>query len=185
MIKRLAVFCGSSKGNDATYSHAAESLTHLLHQQQIGVVYGGGRIGLMGVVADTMIQAGGEVIGVIPKKLMELEVGHEGITKLEVVETMHQRKARMAALSDGFVALPGGIGTLEEIIEVFTWLQIGYHHKPCAFLNTNGYFDKLFEFVNHMVSEGFLTATQRDKLIIADTPELLLRAMRDFQSNAS
>lgn len=178
MIKRLAVFCGSRTGNNDVYANAAKELSSVLLQSDIGIVYGGGRIGLMGVIADAMMDLGGEVTGVIPQKLMDKEIGHKGITKLHIVETMHQRKAKMADLSDGFIALPGGIGTLEEIIEVFTWLQIGYHHKPCAFLNTEGYFDKLFDFVGHMVQEGFLSENQRSQLIIADKPAVLLDKMQ-------
>lgn len=177
MIKKLAVFCGSNTGRNPAYKKAAAGLSRSMYKKNIGVVYGGGRIGLMGVVADAMMQLGGEVIGVIPKKLMDKEVGHLGITELKVVETMHDRKAVMAQLSDGFVALPGGIGTLEEIVEVFTWLQIGYHNKPCAFLNTNGYFDKFFDFLDHMVEEGFLSEKQRLTLIVAEDPDDLLTKM--------
>lgn len=180
-INRLAIFCGSGTGNNAVYAKGAVDLTDLLYHAGIGVVYGGGRIGLMGVVADHMMKVGGEVIGIIPQKLMDKEVGHSGITSLRVVDTMHQRKAEMASLSDGFIALPGGIGTLEEIIEVFTWLQIGYHQKPCAFLNTNGYFDKLFGFVDHMVEEGFLPESQREKLITAENPNELLDKIHAFK----
>lgn len=131
----------------------------------------------MGVVADEMMRLGGEVIGVIPRKLMEAEVGHRSITRLHVVETMHERKAMMADLADGFVALPGGIGTLEEIIEVFTWTQIGYHSKLCALLNTGGFYDPLLTFVDHMVQEGFLSAEQHQRLIVAAEPVTLLTAM--------
>lgn len=178
MFKRLAIFCGSATGHNPVYSMAAKTLASAMFQTNTGVVYGGGRIGLMGVVADAMMELGGEVIGVIPKKLMDKEVGHSNITQLHVVETMHQRKAKMAELSDGFIALPGGIGTLEEIVEVFTWLQIGYHHKPCALLNTEGYFDKFIAFADHMVDEGFLAENHRSKLIIADTPDTLLHKMQ-------
>lgn len=178
MIKHLAVFCGSNTGQNPDYIRAAQGLAFLMHREKMGVVYGGGRIGLMGIIADAMLDYGGEVIGVIPKMLMDKEVGHMGITKLHVVDTMHDRKALMAQLSDGFVALPGGIGTLEEIIEVFTWLQIGYHNKPCAFLNTAGYFNKLFDLLDHMVAEGFLGQVQRDTLIEADEPEELIEKLK-------
>lgn len=143
----------------------------------IGLVFGGGKVGLMGVVADAALAHGGEVIGVIPEKLMAREVGHTGLTKLHVVSTMHERKALMADLSDGFIALPGGIGTIEEIIEVYTWHQIGYHNKPCGFLNTNGYYDRLIAFIDHMVTEGFLPARQRDELVIGQDAEELLERM--------
>ncbi|MFY0606010.1 MAG: TIGR00730 family Rossman fold protein [Cyclobacteriaceae bacterium] len=175
MKKRLAIFCGSSVGNNPDYKSAAAEMGKLLAAQDIGMVYGGGNIGLMGACADAVMADGGEVIGIIPKKLMELEVGHTGISDLFVVDTMHERKAKMAHLSDGFIAMPGGIGTIEEIIEVFTWHQIGYHNKPCAFLNTNGYYDKFFEFLQHTVGEGFLSAAQKNELLIADTPEAILK----------
>ncbi|WP_421876316.1 TIGR00730 family Rossman fold protein [Marinoscillum sp.] len=177
MIKRLAIFCGSSTGHNTLYQHEAQAVGKLLAERGIELVYGGGKIGLMGAAADACLEHGGKVIGVIPEKLMTAEVGHTGVTKLHVVKTMHERKAMMAQLSDGFIALPGGIGTLEEIIEVFTWHQIGYHDKPCAFLNTGGYYDKLFDFIDHSVSEGFLSKTQRDELIISDQIEELLVTM--------
>ena len=177
MTKRLAVFCGSSTGKNISYSQAASTVGKLMSEQGIGVVYGGGKIGLMGVVADAALAHGGEVIGVIPEKLMTREVGHTGLTELRVVATMHERKAIMAELSNGFIALPGGIGTIEEIIEVFTWHQIGYHNKRCGFLNTDGYYDKLFGFIDHMVEEGFLSAKQRNELIISEDPEELIRLM--------
>lgn len=154
-------------------------------ERGIGLVFGGGKVGLMGKVADAALAAGGEVTGVIPEKLMTKEVGHTGLTQLHVVSTMHERKAMMAQLSDGFVALPGGIGTMEEIIEVFTWHQIGYHDKPCAFLNTGGYFDRFFAFVEHMVSEGFLSKQQQDELIIRDTPEALLEEIKKRSAGGS
>ncbi|MEQ8471894.1 MAG: TIGR00730 family Rossman fold protein [Marinoscillum sp.] len=177
MPKRLAIFCGSSTGNQEIYQQQAIKMGQLLSSLNIEIVFGGGKIGLMGAVADAALSNGGKVIGVIPEKLMTTEVGHTGCTELHVVQTMHDRKAMMARLSDGFIALPGGIGTLEEIIEVFTWHQIGYHDKPCGFLNTNGYYDKLFAFIDHMVEDGFLSAEQRNQLVIADTPEELLEVM--------
>ena len=177
MIKRLAIFCGSSTGHNSTYHQEAREVGKLLAKKSIELVYGGGKIGLMGASADACLEHGGKVIGVIPEKLMTAEVGHTGVTELHVVKTMHERKAMMAQLSDGFIALPGGIGTLEEIIEVFTWHQIGYHNKPCAFLNTNGYYDKLFDFIDHSVSEGFLSQEQRDELIISDKIQELMEMM--------
>ena len=177
MTKRLAIFCGSSKGKKPDYTQAASTVGRIMSEQAIGLVYGGGKVGLMGVVADAALDHGGEVIGVIPEKLMTKEVGHSGLTKLHVVATMHERKALMAELSDGFIALPGGIGTIEEIIEVFTWHQIGYHNKRCGFLNTNGYYDKLFGFIDHMVEEGFLSDKQRNELIVSEDPEELIRLM--------
>ena len=177
MIQRLAIFCGSSAGNNPIYKEEAYQVGKLLAERGIEVVYGGGKVGLMGVVADAALEHGGKVIGVIPEKLMEWEVGHNGLTELHIVKTMHERKAMMADLSDGFVALPGGIGTMEEIIEVFTWHQIGYHNKPCAFLNSAGYYDKFFAFVDHSVEEGFLSKQQHDELIIEETFEKLLERL--------
>ena len=138
------------------------------------VVYGGASVGLMGVVADTVLAEGGEVIGVIPGSLVEREIAHRRLTELRVVETMHARKAEMAALADAFVALPGGLGTLEELFEVWTWAQLGLHAKPCALLNTSGYFDPLIEFLDHAVHEGFVRERQRASLIVASEPDELL-----------
>ncbi|MDH5608468.1 MAG: TIGR00730 family Rossman fold protein [Cyclobacteriaceae bacterium] len=174
MNKRIAVFCGSAKGSRPEYVQAAESLGELFVRENIGLVYGGGSIGLMGVMADTMMALGGEVTGVIPQKIFDWEVGHTGITHLHVVQSMHERKAMMADLSDAFIAMPGGIGTLEEIIEVFTWLQLGYHHKACGFLNVGGYFDHLFAYFDHMVREGFLSAATRDLVHVSDSASSLL-----------
>ncbi len=178
--QRLAVFCGSNAGKNQEYEIAAKEMGKMLAEHHIGIVFGGGGIGLMGAVADAALENGGEVIGVIPEKLMAREVGHKGLTEMHVVKTMHERKAMMAMLSEGFVALPGGIGTIEEIIEVFTWHQIGYHNKPCAFLNTNGYYDKLFQFMDHAVSEGFLSASQRNELIIANSPDELMAKLQSI-----
>ncbi|MFT5640875.1 MAG: hypothetical protein ACI9A7_000973 [Cyclobacteriaceae bacterium] len=174
MIKRLAIFCGANKGNNINYEIAAKNLTKVLYDNQIDIVFGGGKVGLMGVIADEMMHLGGAAIGVIPEKLKAMEVGHEGITELHVVDTMHQRKEMMANLADGFIAIPGGIGTMEEIIEVFTWMQIGYHTKPCALLNVNGYFDHFIAFMDKMVEDGFLSQAQRNKMIIEAHPQALI-----------
>jgi uncharacterized protein (TIGR00730 family) len=174
-MSRLAIFCGSSRGHNPNYSTTSEQLAELMVQQHIGMVYGGGSVGLMGVLADKMMAMGGEVIGVIPKKLYEMEVGHGDITQLHVVDTMHERKAMMMDLANAFVALPGGIGTLEEIMEVMTWAQIGYHHKPCAFLNVNGFYDHLTGFFDHMVEEGFLKHDVLQTVIVESEPEMLLK----------
>ena len=179
-MKRIAVFCGSSYGNSPAYAKAAEELAALMVQNNIGLVYGGGNIGLMGHIADEVLRLGGEAIGVIPKKLMEREVGHLGLTQLHIVETMHERKALMANLCDGFIAMPGGIGTLEEIIEVFTWLQLEYHHKPCALLNVDGYYDRLNEFLDFMISSSFLSSGTKDKMLVDATPAGLLAQMEGF-----
>lgn len=174
MINRIAVFCGSSAGENPVYAREARSLINSFHSRNIGLVYGGGKVGLMGVLAEEMMKLGGEVQGVIPDKLMKWELGHTGITQLHIVETMHDRKALMANLSDAFIAMPGGIGTMEEFIEVFTWLQLGYHQKPCALYNPNHYFDKFINFFEHMISEGFLSQKIADTLIVESEPEALL-----------
>ena len=150
---------------------------HALGARGIGVVYGAGGIGLMGVLADAVLENGGEITGVIPDKLMGMEVAHEGITELRVVRTMHERKALMAELSDGFVALPGGLGTLEETMEMLTWLQLGYHDKPVGLLNIRGYYDPLLAFFRHMNEEGFISEKILDSFTVDDTPEELMRRM--------
>ena len=153
---RLCVFCGSSSGTDPAYADAARTMGGLLAARDIGLVYGGARTGLMGIVADAVLAGGGEVDGVMPRLLIEKEVNHTGLTRLEIVETMHERKLRMAEISDGFIAMPGGIGTLEEIFEQWTWLLLGIHRKPCGFLNIAGYYDHLAAMLRHSVSQGFL-----------------------------
>lgn len=173
--KKIAVFCGSRTGNIAHYTNAAIALAEEMVRSKIDLVYGGGKVGLMGIIADEVMKLGGKVYGIIPEKLMQMEVGHSGITELQIVGTMHERKARMAEMADAFIALPGGIGTLEEIIEVFTWQQIGYHDKPCAFLNTNNYYTTLFKFIDSMVEEGFLSSEQKERLVIDDSPQEILK----------
>lgn len=183
-MKRITVFCGSNYGNNPAYAKAAEELAALMVQNNIGLVYGGGNIGLMGHIADEVMRLGGEAIGVIPRKLMEREVGHLGLTKLHIVETMHERKALMADLCDGFIAMPGGIGTLEEIVEVFTWLQLEYHHKPCALLNVDGYYDKLNDFLGFMVSSNFLSAQTKANMLVDSSAGGLLTQMQAFYKSA-
>src|SRR5215210_5562364 len=166
-MDRLCVFCGSSSGRDPAYSVLAAQLGRALAQRRIGLVYGGGRVGLMGVLADAALAAGGEAIGVIPQDLMDREVGHGGLTELHVVSSMHERKALMAELSDGFAALPGGIGTLEELIEVYTWSQLGLHAKPMGLLDVRGYYRPLAALLDHAVHEAFLRAEHRAALHVA------------------
>ena len=173
-MNRLCVFCGSSSGNDPAYGVLAAQLGRALAQRRIGLVYGGGRVGLMGVLADAALAAGGEVIGVIPKALLDREHGHRGLTQLRVVDSMHARKALMAELAQGFVALPGGIGTLEELFEVWTWAQLGMHQKPCALINAGGFFTPLIGFLDHLVAAGFLRPASRAMLTVAASPEELL-----------
>ena len=176
-MKRICVFAGSSKGVRAEYQEAARALGHALGAHGIGVVYGAGGIGLMGVLADAVLENGGEITGVIPDKLMDMEVAHEGITELRVVRTMHERKALMAELSDGFITLPGGLGTLEETMEMLTWLQLGYHAKPVGLLNIRGYYDPLLAFFRHMNEEGFISEKILDSFTVDDAPEGLVRRM--------
>ena len=173
-MNALCVFCGSSPGLRPAYREVAAELGVLLARQRIKLIYGGGNIGLMGAVADSCMAAGGEVVGVIPKALLDKEHGHRGITRLEVVDTMHQRKARMAALAHGFLALPGGIGTLEELLEVMTWSQLEIHGKPVALLNVAGFFDPLLALLDHTLVEGFLSEQHRNLLIAADRPQAAL-----------
>jgi uncharacterized protein (TIGR00730 family) len=171
---RICVYAGSNPGADPAYAEAAADLARLLAGRGIGVVYGGGKVGLMGILADSALAAGGEVIGVIPQDLMDREIGHAELTELHVVASMHERKALMAELSDAFVALPGGAGTLEELIEVYTWSQLGLHDKPMGVLNVNGYYDGLAALLDHAVQEGFLRAEHRAAMHAEPTAEALL-----------
>ena len=173
-MKRLCVYCGSNKGARVEYADAAKRLAQLLVERGIGLVYCGASRGIMGVLADAVLAAGGEVTGVMPRALDNKELVHPRLTDLQVVDSMHERKARMAELSDGFVALPGGFGTLEEIIEIITWGQLHIHSKPCGILNVANYYAGLLQFVEHAVAVGFLKAQHRDALIVEDDPRLLL-----------
>jgi uncharacterized protein (TIGR00730 family) len=178
---RLCIFCGSSPGARPDYGAATEELAKLLAERGIGIVYGGASVGLMGLLADTALAAGGEVIGVIPAALQRKEIGHTGLTHLEVVSSMHERKALMAELSNGFIALPGGSGTLEELFEVFTGSQLGLHRKACALLNVAGYYAGLETFLDHAVNERFLRPEHRAMLLCEDTPEAVLDALERFE----
>jgi uncharacterized protein (TIGR00730 family) len=173
-LMRVCVYAGSNPGADPAYAEAAAELAELLASRDIGVVYGGGKVGLMGILADSALAAGGEVIGVIPQDLMDREIGHGGLTELHVVGSMHERKALMAELSDAFVALPGGAGTLEELIEVYTWSQLGLHDKPMGVLNVRGYYHGLAALLDHAVQEGFLRPQHRAAMHSAATPAELL-----------
>ena len=179
---RLCIFCGSSPGARPAYARATQELARLLAGRGIGIVYGGASVGLMGLLADTALAAGGEVTGVIPQALEAKEIAHSGLTRLEVVGSMHERKALMAQLSDGFIALPGGSGTLEELFEVFTWSQLGLHRKPCALLNVAGYYDGLAGFLDHAVEERFMKAAHRAMLLCEDTPGAVLAALERFEA---
>ncbi len=180
-MKRVCVYAGSNAGARPEYASTAARLARVLVTRGIGVVFGGGNVGLMKVVADATMAAGGEVIGIIPEALMAREVGHRDISELRVVRSMHERKALMAELSDGFVALPGGVGTIEEIIEIATWAQLGLHAKPFGLLNIDGFYDSLITFLDHAVSEGFLRPQHRAMLLVAKEPEQLLDAFATWQ----
>jgi uncharacterized protein (TIGR00730 family) len=173
----VCVYAGSQSGSRPEYAAAATALAQALVSRGQGIVYGGGRVGLMGVLADATLDAGGEIIGVIPRHLEELEVAHRGLTELRVVGSMHERKALMASLADGFIALPGGIGTLEELIEMITWAQLGLHEKPCGLLNVHGYYDPLITFLDGAMREGFLPAGYRGLLTVETDPAALIDAL--------
>jgi len=183
-LVRICVYAGSNPGADPAYAEATAELARLLADREIGVVYGGARVGLMGILADTALTAGGEVIGVMPQALIDREIGHTGLTELHVVASMHERKALMAELSDGFVALPGGAGTLEELIEVYTWSQLGIHDKPMGVLNVNGYYDGLAALLDHAVQEGFLRREHRAAMHAEPTPEALLERFAGWRPSA-
>lgn len=177
----MCVFCGSSAGNDARYAVAARELGRLLVGRGHGLVYGGGRVGLMGEIATAVLDAGGEAVGVIPEALLQREVGHGALTRLEVVGSMHERKARMAELADGFIAMPGGFGTFEEWFEIITWGQLGIHAKPCVLMNLDGYFDPLLALVAGGVREGFIRAEHRELFAVAATPAGVLDCIANMK----
>ncbi len=179
-MKSICVYCGSSMGIAAGYAEAARALAREMVQNNIALVYGGGNVGLMGVIADAVMRQGGEVTGIIPKALLDKEVGHHGLTRLHIVKNMHERKAMMAQLSDGFIAMPGGIGTLEELFEALTWSQLGLHEKPIGLLNVDGFYDGLLTFLKHQVSQGFLKAHQADLLMHESEPAVLLNRFKSF-----
>lgn len=181
-MKRICVYCGSSRGNSPDYANAARSLAETLVEEDLSLVFGGSSKGVMGVVADHMMALGGEVIGVIPQSLKDKEVAHDGLTRLHIVDSMHDRKSMMAVLSDGFIAMPGGTGTLEEIIETLTWAQLQFHGKPCGLLNTKGYFNQLLAFLDHAVGEGFLRQGHRDILSVDSDPGVLLEKFRRYDA---
>lgn len=182
-IKNLAVFCGSSTGTRSVYIENAEKLGKELANTNRTLIYGGAQVGCMGALADMSLYYGGSVVGVIPKRLKDVEIAHEQLTELHVVETMHERKAKMAELADGFVALPGGAGTLEEWFEVFTWSQLGYHAKPCGLLNVNGFFNPLIEMLDYTIEEGFMNESYREMILIASDPKELLDKMDTYNQS--
>lgn len=176
-MKRICVYCGSSPGHDPIYVETARSLGRMLTERGIGLVYGGARRGTMGELADAVLEMGGEVIGVIPRKLIDMEVAHEGLTKLHSVETMHERKALMEQLSDGFIALPGAYGTLDELFEILAWALLGYHEKPVGLVNLGGYYDHLLAHLERVQGAGFLSSDNRALLMVESTPQALLARM--------
>jgi uncharacterized protein (TIGR00730 family) len=184
VIRSLCVFCGSNSGNDAIYANVARDFGALLGKSNIALVYGGGHVGLMGIAADAVLAGGGNAIGVIPRMLWDREVGHRNLTELHIVETMHERKAMMASLSDAFVALPGGLGTLEEIFEVWTWAQLGIHRKPLGFLDVLGFYEPLLSFLDRGVDAGFIRAPHRSMAIVDCDPASLLRRLSEYEPPA-
>lgn len=182
VLRALCVYCGSSEGKRPVYREAAAQLARRLAEQDIMLVYGGASVGLMGAVADTVLEAGGKACGIIPRALLEKEIAHQGLTELHVVGSMHERKMLMAEKSDGFVALPGGFGTLEEIIEVLTWGQLGFHRKPCGLLDVDGYYAPLLAYLDRAVGEGFVSPVHREMLLVDPEPAALLERFRRYRA---
>jgi uncharacterized protein (TIGR00730 family) len=181
-MKSLCVYCGSSFGASPLYTDAARDLAKVFVERDIALVYGGGNVGLMGVIADEVMRLGGTITGVIPTALLKCEVGKRNVTHLHIVDNMHERKAKMADLSDGFIAMPGGIGTLEELFEVMTWSQLGFHDKPIGVLNVDGYYDALLAFIQHTVAQGFLKAHQAELLMVESNAIELLGRFDSFEA---
>lgn len=181
-MKRLCVFTGSNPGARPAYARGAQDLAEAIVARDLTLIYGGSRVGLMGILADAVLDGGGEVIGVIPDRLFPKEIPHMGLTELHIVKSMHERKQVMADLSDGFVAMPGGVGTLEELTEIYTWSQLGLHRKPCGLLNVEGYYDYLIQFLDHAVHERFLKPIHRDTLMVAEEPKALLDQFDSYRA---
>jgi uncharacterized protein (TIGR00730 family) len=184
-VRRLAVYCGSAPGSKPVFADAARMTAQAMVNREVELVYGGGRLGLMGLIADRVLELGGRVYGVIPEALIELEVAHEGVTELHRVETMHERKAKMTELADAFLALPGGIGTLDELFEAWSWNALGYHAKPFCLLNVEGFWDGLIEFIDHATESGFLSKQRRGQLLVAATPEEALELLDEAAAGAT
>lgn len=176
-MKRICVFCGSQVGKNQNYAKQARNLGQLMAQKGLGLVYGGGRVGLMGIVAEAVLTSGSEVIGVIPRKLAVKEIAYDEVSELHVVETMHERKALMAKKADAFIAMPGGFGTLDELCEIITWAQLQYHHKPIGLLNVDGYFDGFLAFVEHAIDHGFIKKEHKELFVVSQSEEELLRLL--------
>jgi uncharacterized protein (TIGR00730 family) len=184
-IRRLAVYCGSATGSDTAFAKAASATAKAMVSEEVDLVYGGGRLGLMGLMADGVLGLGGRVYGVIPHALVDLEVAHLGLTELERVANMHERKARMTELADAFLCLPGGIGTLDEMFEAWSWNVLGYHAKPFCLLNVAGFWDGLIEFIDHATTSGFLSQQRRTQMLVADTPEQALKLLDEAAASAA
>lgn len=180
-MKSIAVFCGSSVGNNPVYLQQAERFGERLAEKGITLVYGGAQVGCMGAVANACLSAGGRVIGVIPEKLKRVEIAHQNLSELHVVKTMHERKALMAELADGFVALPGGAGTLEEWFEVFTWSQLDYHSKPCSFLNVDNFFDPLLRMLDHTIEQGFMNEAYKELYLVEQEVDVLIDKLLNYE----
>ena len=181
-MKRLCVYCGSSSGRQPAYAQVARHLARAMVNRNIDLVYGGASVGIMGEIANAVLEEGGDVIGIIPKGLFRKEVAHTGVTELREVDSMHERKSLMADLSDGFIALPGGFGTIEEIFEIITWSQLGMHRKPCGLLNVCYYYDKLISFFDHAVTEQFIKATHHSTILVDKCPEALLEKFEVYEA---
>jgi uncharacterized protein (TIGR00730 family) len=184
-VKRLAVYCGSAPGNDELFARATQATASAMVARGVDLVYGGGRLGLMGLIADSVLAVGGRVYGVIPAALVDLEVAHTGVTELFRVANMHERKAKMTDLADAFLALPGGIGTLDELFEAWSWNALGYHAKPFCLLNVGGFWDGLIHFIDHATDSGFLSASRRKQLLVADTPDEALDLLDEAAARAT
>ena len=181
-MKKICVYCASSTGNDPAFGAAAQRLAEALVNHDLGLVYGGASVGIMGVLANAVMQKGGEVTGIIPQALLRREIGNHHLTELQIVDSMHERKAAMADQADAFIALPGGMGTLEELFEILTWAQLGFHHKPVGLLNVNGYYDHLVAFLAHSVDKGLLKPEHRELLLVDDNADALLERFVDWKS---
>jgi uncharacterized protein (TIGR00730 family) len=181
-MKSICVFCGSSPGTQPEYTASARKLGALLAARGLTLVYGGGNVGMMGQIANSVLENGGAVTGVIPQAIADMEVAHTGLSDLRVVDSMHARKALMAELSDGFIAMPGGLGTLEEFVEVLTWAQLGFHEKPCGLLNTHGYYDRLLTFIDHVADQQFIQPAHRDLILVAEEPAALLEKFSGYRA---
>ena len=184
-VKRLAVYCGSAPGSSDVFAAATRATAAAMTGRGVDLVYGGGRLGLMGLIADRMLELGGAVYGVIPQALVDIEVAHRGLTELHTVANMHERKAKMTDLADAFLALPGGIGTLDELFEAWSWNALGYHKKPFCLLNVDGYWDGMITFIDHATDRGFLSVQRRSQLLVADTPEEALELLDEAAAAAT